>query len=118
MKRSHLFAAALAVGMYSFAAGAHAQFAVQTERVGTFIAEVPDSTSVPVARRHVLGTDLGFTATWRGNGIILFGDSIPSDLSPPAASVADLNHDDAWGSWVMAGSSFNAVPTTFTMVHN
>lgn len=115
MKSSHLSAAALAIGMCLFAAGAQAQLTVQTERIGTFMPELPDSTSVPVARRHVLGTDLGFTATWRGGAIMLFGDSIPSELSPPAASVADLNHDDAWGFWSLAGTSFNAVPTAFTM---
>lgn len=102
MKRIYLFVVAmLSLGTLLSSAGAKAQFTVQTERIGTFMGELIDSNNVPVARRHVLGTDLGFTATWRGQGIMLFGDSIPSQLSPPAANVADLNHDDAWGFWSM-----------------
>lgn len=115
MKHTYLSVAVAvaAIGTCLFAAGARAQFTVQTQRIGTFMAEFPDGPNVPVNRRHVLGTDMGFTATWRGQGIMLFGDSIPSEESPPAANVSDINHDDAWGFWSMANSSRNAVPTFY-----
>jgi hypothetical protein len=104
-------AAAMGLGTFLFAAGTQAQFSVQTERIGTFVGEYPDSPNVPVNRRHMLGTDLGLTARWGQYGIVLFGDSMLSQESPPAANVADLQHDDAWVWFLNQGTSRNAVPS-------
>lgn len=85
-------------------------FTTSSDRVGALVPEQQDSASVPAQRQHVLGTDLGYVASWNSYNIILFGDSLPSIQDPPAASLADELHDDAWGYWYAPGTNLNSTP--------